>query len=94
MVVRFAVTMFDSDDNLVGEYEIALDVEPNVTYKIDGDKANINVDAATIQQQLTTNIAEMQLTSLIANGFNGLEWDAEQESDNNEKLSTEVSEGN
>lgn len=76
MVVRFNVLTFEDDDYLTGEYEIALDIDQFVTHQISEDKINIIIDAAAIQQVLTTNIAEMQRTSYIANGFNDLIWEA------------------
>lgn len=78
MVVRFSVLMWE-EDSLVGEYEIAVDIDPYVDYQLEENNTNININAAGVQQYLTTQIAEMQITGLIAKGFNGLEWDANEE---------------
>lgn len=78
MVIRFSILMFDGE-SLMGEYEIAVDIDPYVDYDIGKTNTNINIDAAGIQQHLTTQIAEMQITGLIARGFQELEWDASEE---------------
>ncbi len=80
MVIRFTVLVYEEDD-LSGEYEIAVDIEPYVQYDISEEATNINIDAIAIQQYLTNSIAEMQITNIIANGFlnNNLDWTANQE---------------
>lgn len=75
-LIRFAVTMSDDEGNLVAEYEIALNIDPYIEYDVSDGRTNINVNAVGIQQELTTQIAEMQYTSTIAAGFYGLDWEA------------------
>jgi hypothetical protein len=81
LVVRFGVTMFDEDDNMVGEYEIALNLESYIEYQINDGQTNVNVNAVAVQQEITSQIAELQIAGLVANGFEGLEWIADEEGD-------------
>ncbi len=80
-VVRFATTMFDTEDNLAGEYEIAVDLEPFIEFKTEEGVTSINVNAVGVQQHITSMIAEMQLASKIAQGFIDLDWVAEEGDD-------------
>lgn len=87
MIVRFSVEVYEGD-NITGEFTPTLDIEPYVTYDINNQKPTINIDASAIQQQITDAIAEMQITGLIAQGFTGLDWSADEEKKD------ETSEGN
>jgi hypothetical protein len=90
-VIRFTVYTASDDDIVNGEYDIALDIEGDVTVIPGEDKTEIKVDAASIQQRLTEQIAAMQLTGAVAAGFNGLQWIAEEEKEvENEELPTDT----
>lgn len=75
MVVRMSVVLLDNDENLIGEYEIAVDLEPYVDRDFDTE-TKINVNAVGVQQHITNQVAEMQLTGMIAKGFKELTWEA------------------
>lgn len=76
-IIRFHTLMYDEEWNLTGEFEIALDIDPYVSYKSEDGNINIDVNAAAVQQEITNQIAQMQITGYIANGFTGLEWYAD-----------------
>lgn len=88
LVIRFGVVMYDNDENLAGEYEISVDLEPYIDYQVDESRTNVNINAVAVQQHITSAIAEMQIATLIANGFIDLEWTADQEDDEDDEDQT------
>lgn len=77
MVVRVSVELYDANKNIMGEYDIALDIEGDVRQD-EENPSKVNVNVAALQQKLTDAVADMQLTGMIANQFEGLEWIAVQ----------------
>lgn len=90
MLIRYSVLEYDQEDNIAGEYDIALNIEEYIEFDIGETHTNININAVGVQQALTTAIADMQVTSRIASGFVDMEWIANEPDD--EQTSEEVNE--
>jgi len=88
MVVRFAIDLYDNDNNLTSEYEIAIDIEEFLQYEMLEDRTNINIDGSAIQQYLTDQVVEMQFTAMVARNFTGLSWEANEPDEENETTDT------
>lgn len=75
-IIRYGVLLYDDDENLLGEYELAVNVEPHIEYLFVDEQPQVKINAAGVQQEITDMVGAMQFTGMIAQGFLGLNWEA------------------
>lgn len=80
-IIRYGVLLYDNDENLLGEYELAVNVEPHIEYLFVDEQPQVKINAAGIQQEITDMVGAMQFTGMIAQGFLGLDWIALEEAE-------------
>ena len=82
MLIRFDIEVYDNN-RLVFEYSIVKDMNQYVTITDTtgpddiAPRTNINVEIAELQQDLTNDVAGLQITGIVAAGCQGLVWDVD-----------------